>query len=437
MKPKPYIFLFLLLFFSYLHAQPVPAWKNLMPQPQELHLQKGQFVVDSLIRVAIPDHASRRVQIAATKFIRRLTNRSGLFVKYGFPVSIKEVPQANIVVYYNRPGKLQLHEDESYQLMITSDKIKIKAETDLGVVYAFETLLQLLDNDKDTYFFQNLSITDKPAFTWRGLMIDVARHFQPIAVIKRNLDAMLVAKLNTFHWHLSDDQGFRIAIKAYPQLTQKASDGQFYTQAQIKDVVQYAADRGIRVIPEIDVPGHATALLTAFPEIASQKKQYHLQRNAGIFDPTLDPSNPQTYVVLDQIFKELAGLFPFAYIHIGGDENRGRQWDANPDIQAFMQQKGFTTNHQLQTYFNIKLEKILHKYHKKLMGWEEIRTPQMPKTALIHVWRGRAGVSLVKTIKAGYDAVLSNGFYIDLMLPASRHYQTQLYPLQTPLSEAE
>ncbi len=434
MKFHFYIFLLVFSIFSFSQAQYEHAWQNLMPQPQDIHLQKGQFVLDSLFTVAIPDTASRRVQIAATKFIRRLTNRTGLFVKHGFPLSLKEVPQANIVVHYNRTGNLQLHEDEAYQLKITAQQINIEAGTDLGVVFAFETLLQLLDNDHEKYFFQNLTISDKPAFTWRGLMIDAARHFQPVAVIKRNLDAMLVAKLNTFHWHLSDDQGFRIAIKAYPQLTQKASDGQFYTQAQIKDVIQYAADRGIRVIPEIDVPGHATALLTALPDIASRKKNYQLQRNAGIFDPTLDPTNPQTYKVLDKIFKEIAGLFPFAYIHIGGDENRGRQWDANPEIQAFMRQKGLKNNHELQTYFNVKLEKILQKYHKKMMGWEEIRTPQMPKTALIHVWRGRAGVSLTKTVKSGYDAVLSNGFYIDLMLPAATHYQTQLYPKQAHLT---
>ncbi len=418
-------------------GQNTQAYQNLMPKPQNITLKDGYFVLDSLFKVAIPEHSSRRVQIAATKFIRRLTDRTGLFVKYGFPVSTQTFPQAAIVVYYDREGKLQLYEDESYQIDINSKQIVIHAPTDLGVIYAFETLLQLLDNDANTYFFQNLSISDQPAFTWRGLMIDVSRHFQPVNVIKRNLDAMLVAKLNTFHWHLSDDHGFRVEIKSYPQLTEKASDGQFYTQEQIKDVVQYADDRGIRVIPEIDVPGHATALVTAFPEIASQKKNYQLQRNAGIFDPTLDPINPRTYMVLDSIFKELSKLFPFEYVHIGGDENEGKQWDSNYDIQTFMKRKGFKTNHELQTYFNIKLEKILKKYHKNLMGWDEIMTEQMPKTALIHVWRGGANGYLKKAVKNGYQAVLSNGFYIDLLLPASAHYRTQMYPQQTKLTDKE
>ena len=409
-------------------GQNYPAYQNLMPQPRSLTLHESRFVLDSLFQVTIPEASSKRVQIAATKFIRRLTNRTGLFVKYGFPVSKKNNPQAAIEVHYKKKGDLRLYEDESYQIDISSKRIFIKANTDIGVIYAFETLLQLLDNDKDTYFFQNLSIKDKPVFTWRGLMIDVSRHFEPISVIKRNLDAMVVAKMNTFHWHLSDDQGFRIEIKKYPQLTEKASDGLFYTQEQIKDIVQYADDRGIRVIPEIDVPGHATALLTAIPEIASIKKTYQLQRHAGVFDPTLDPTNPETYEVLDNIFKELSSLFPFEYIHIGGDENEGKQWDANPDIQSFMKQKGIKSNHELQTYFNIKLQNILKKYRKKLMGWQEIMTDQMPKSALIHVWFGRAGESLKKTVKKSYYAVLSNGFYIDLLLPAATHYRTQLYP---------
>jgi len=431
-------YIFVIFFIlNQMTGQNNPAWQNLMPSPQNITLQKGHFILDADFQVAIPNASSRRVQIAATKFIRRLTNRTGLFVKNGFPVSIKRFPQAAIIVHYQTKGKLKCHEDESYQIKVTSQQVVIQATTDLGVVYAFETLLQLLDNDKNTYFFQNLSITDRPVFTWRGLMIDASRHFEPVAVIKRNLDAMLVAKLNTFHWHLSDDQGFRVEIKKYPQLIQKASDRQFYTQAQIKDVVKYATDRGIRVIPEIDVPGHATALLTAFPEIASYQNPYQLQRNAGIFDPTLDPTNPKTYVILAQIFKELSALFPFDYVHIGGDENRGKQWDANPKIQAFMKRKGMKTNHELQTYFNIKLQKILQKYHKKLMGWEEIMTGQMPKTALIHVWRGKAGQSLIKTVKNGYDAVLSNGFYIDLMLPAAAHYKTELFPKNAHLTTEE
>ena len=435
--------LFIIFFFSYsfifaVSPAPTPAWQNLMPQPQKIEIKSGKFIIDKHIQVAIPTHENKRIEIAATKFIRRLTNRTGLFVTHGFPLTLQNTEQPGIVVQYKRKGRLDLYEDESYEISINSKQVRIQAETDLGVIYAFETLLQLLDNDGNTYFFQNVLIQDKPAFTWRGLMIDASRHFQPVAVIKRNLDAMLVAKMNTFHWHLSDDHGFRVQIKKYPQLTaSSASDGQFYTQEQIKEIVQYADDRGIRVIPEIDVPGHATAILVAFPQIGSKKMDYHLQRNAGIFDPTLDPTNPQTYVVLDQIFKELSRLFPFPYFHIGGDENKGLHWDENSKIQAFKQKHGFKTNHELQTYFNIKLSKILKKYQKNLMGWQEIMTPGMPKDAIIHAWAGKEGESLAQAAKNGFKAVLSNGFYIDLMLPASEHYKTSLNPEAYQLTDDE
>jgi len=439
MKYFAYAISFLIFFHSlslFSHSQN-PAWKNLMPFPQKLSLKQGVFKIDKDIKVAIPAHATKRVKIAATKFIRRLTNRTGLFIENGFPVDVNKVPQAEIVVYFEREGKLDLYEDESYKLEITSKQVFIKSKTDLGVVYAFETLLQLLDDDENNYFFQNLSIEDAPAFTWRGLMIDVSRHFQPVEVIKRNLDAMLVAKMNTFHWHLSDDHGFRVEIKKYPQLTQLASDGQYYTQDQIKEIVQYATDRGIRVIPEIDVPGHATAILVAFPQIGSKKLTYQLERHAGIFDATLDPVNPQTYVILENIFAELSRLFPFSYFHIGGDENKGVHWDKNPKIQTFKQKHGFKTNHELQAYFNLKLSKILKKYHKNLMGWQEIMTPAMPKDAIIHAWAGKEGESLAQAVKNGYKTVLSNGFYIDLLLPASQHYKTSLNPSAYNLTEEE
>jgi len=432
-----FLLLFLLTGVNELSGQQIPAWQQLMPKPSSIKVEKGIFIVHKSIKVAVSDTASKRVRIAAVKFIRRLTGRTGLFVTHGFPVSQKLFSKADIWVNYKRNGKLQLHEDESYQIQITPQQIKITAETDLGVVYAFETLLQLLDYNEQHYFFQNLTIKDYPAFTWRGLLIDVSRHFEPVDVIKRNLDAMVVAKMNVFHWHLSDDHGFRVEIKKYPQLTEKASDGQFYTQAQIKDIVQYAGDRGIKVLPEIDVPGHATALLTAFPEIGSKKMPYKLQRNAGIFDPTLDPSNPKTYEILENIFKEMASLFPFEYFHIGGDENRGKHWDENPDIQIFKKKHGLKNNHDLQTYFNIKLAAILIKYNKKVMGWDEIMTPGIPKSAVIHVWRGKQGKRLAETVQNGYHAVLSNGFYIDLMLPAATHYKNKMYPENVKLSTAE
>jgi len=267
-------------------------------------------------------------------------------------------------------------------------------------------------------------------------MMDVSRHFMPVEVIKRNLDAMAFVKLNVFHWHLSDDQGFRVEVSSLPNLHEKASDGMYYTREQIRDIVSYAADLGIRVVPEFDVPGHATALLTAYPEFASNKEiSYSLERNSGIFDPTLDPTNEDLYNFLDTLFKEVTPLFPDKYFHIGGDENEGRHWSENPDIQAFMKSRGIADNHGLQTYFNIRLEKILARYGKRLMGWEEIMTPDMPTSALIHSWRGvneglKPGESLLKAVKNGYKTILSNGYYIDLMLSVDDHYLVDPMPTE-------
>ena len=207
-------------------------------------------------------------------------------------------------------GKIELYEDESYLLDITANKITINATTDVGALHGLETLLQLLQNNSKSFYFPTSKISDFPRFTWRGLMIDGARHFMPVDVIKRNLDGMAAVKMNVFHWHLVDDQGWRIEMKKHPKLIQMASDGNYYTQEEIKSVVKYASDRGILVVPEIDVPGHGTAILTAYPEIGSkvvnlnlnsgekgqqltQIQSYNLERNAGIFSPTLGSFKPK------------------------------------------------------------------------------------------------------------------------------------------------
>mgnify|MGYP003386804199 FL=1 len=206
-----------------------------------------------------------------------------------------------------------------------------------------------------------------------------------------------------------------------------ASDGEYYTQNQIKDVVKYAAYLGIRVIPEIDVPGHASALLTAYPELGSKADySYKIERFAGVFNPTLNPTNDKTYEFLKNLFTEITPLFPDEYFHIGGDENAGKHWTENKNITAFKKKHQLKTNHDLQTYFNIRLEKILNNLNKKLMGWDEIMTPTMPTTAVIHSWRGKnEGLkesSLIEASKRGYQSVLSNGYYIDRMLSVKHHY---------------
>lgn len=424
---KKIIFLILIGIFSHhsFSQQSLSEELNLMPWPKEIKKTNQTFTVTPEFTLYHNSKDEGKVSNAATKFLRRLSNRTGIFLKNGFPSTTNK--SASLVINFKKVSEPKLGIDESYKLNVGITQITIDAYTDIGAIRGIETLLQLLETNENSSYFSGVSISDAPRFLWRGLMIDVARHFQPVSVIKRNLDAMASVKMNVFHWHLTDDQGFRVESKVYPRLQKYASDGQFYTHEQIKDVVKYAWNLGIRVIPEFDVPGHASAILTAYPELGSKDGySYNIERNAGVFDPTLDPTNDKTYEFLKNLFTEIAPLFPDEYFHIGGDENEGKHWDQNKNITAFKKKHNLKTNHDLQTYFNIKLEKILLKLNKKLMGWDEIMTPTMPTTAVIHSWRGtNEGLkesTLIEAAKTGYQSVLSNGYYIDRMLSVKHHY---------------
>jgi hexosaminidase len=409
---------------------------NLMPVPAFLEHREGIYRLDSTFSLNI-NGKGQRLFDASNRFLRRLDGRTGLFFKQG--VISEEIPhrvaEPSLIVAASRPGKVELYEDESYVLSIDKQKISLEAVTDIGVLRGFETLLQLLEADEKGFYFPCVKIEDKPRFPWRGLMIDVSRHFQPIDVLKRNLDAMAAVKMNVFHFHLCDNQGWRVESKVFPALHQKASDGQYYTHEQIKEIIAYAADRGIRVMPEFDVPGHATAILVAFPELGSAPGPYEIERNAGIFDPVLDPTNEKTYWFLDKLFTEMASLFPDPYFHIGGDENNGVHWKNNAQIQAFMKKQGMTTVLELQTYFNNRLIKTIKKLNKKMMGWEEILTDDLSKDAVIHSWFGKE--SLYRAASKGYTTLLSNGYYIDLLHPAAEHYKADPLPPYEEWSEEE
>ena len=189
-----------------------------------------------------------------------------------------------------------------------------------------------------------VTIQDKPRFPWRGLMIDVSRHFIPLDVLKRNLDGMSAVKLNVFHWHLSDNQGFRVESKKFPQLQRMGSDGLFYTQDDVRDLIEYARERGIRVVPEFDMPGHSTAWFVGYPDLASAPGPYSVERKWGVLDPAMNPVENRTYKFLDEFIGEMANLFPDQFFHIGGDEVNGKQWDANPAIQEFMRSHDLKNN---------------------------------------------------------------------------------------------
>lgn len=432
---------------------------NLMPWPQSVVLNDGNFALNKNFKVNITGNPNPRIFSGVTRFLRRLDGRTGMFFQQGFITKLNEVPTAELQINCTKSGKIGLYEDESYHLDIKQNQITINATSDLGALHGLETLLQMLQNNNTSFYFPISQISDFPRFTWRGLMIDVARHFQPIDVVKRNIDGLAAMKMNVFHWHLVDDQGWRIEMKKHKKLIDVASDGMYYTQEEIKNIVKYADERGILVVPEIDVPGHGSAILTAYPEIGSKVitltggtsekniqgtaiATYGIERNAGIFSPTLDPSNPKTYQLLSEIFDEVCPLFPGAYFHIGGDENEGKDWDSNPKIQEFMKKNKLANNHELQTYFTMQLVPMLKKHGKQLMGWEEIMTKNMSKDAIIHSWRGPnegmvAGQSLVDAVKKGYKTVLSNGYYIDLMYPVASHYLNDPMPKGANLTAEE
>ncbi len=401
----------------------------LLPKPVSVNLKPGSLKIAAGFSFRIEGGTGDRVAKAALRFQKRLADKTGLFLELGGS------SESSLVLRYERVGELSLHENESYTLDVTPHQAVLSAETDLGILRGLETLLQLVSADQEGYFIPAVEIGDEPRFPWRGLMIDSARRFQPMDVLKRNLDGMAAVKLNVFHWHLTDDQGFRVESMVFPRLHEMGSNGEYYTQEQIREIVAYAADRGIRVIPEFDVPGHAASWAIGYPELASAPGPFSREINIGVLDTVLDPVKESTYLFLEKFFSEMATLFPDEYIHIGGDENNGEQWLANPEITQFMEKHDFKTVLDLQCHFNKKLLDILTKLGKKMIGWDEILTPALPSTAVIQSWSGRD--SLIQGAKQGHKTILSNGYYIDLCQPAEYHYMNDPLPADLELTEEE
>jgi len=402
-----------------------------MPVPAAVQFHSGRLKIDASFRTLVVGHSDARLEGSIHRAARRLEGRTGIEFSRS-PAG--DARAATLLIECKGPGKPvpSVDEDESYSLNVSETQAVLTAATVVGVLRGLETFLQLLESDRQGYFLPSVSIQDKPRFPWRGLLIDVGRHYEPVEVIKRNLDAMAAVKLNVLHWHLTEDQGFRIESKRHPKLHQMGSDGLFYTQEQVRDVISYARDRAIRVMPEFDMPGHVTSWLVGHPELASAPGPYAIERKAGIMLPAFDPTQEQTYKFLEDFFAEIASLFPDDYIHIGGDENEGKQWSGNPQIQAFMKAKGIKDNHALQAYFNQRVSKILQRLGKKMIGWDEILHPDLPKDTVIQSWRGPA--SLADAARKGYKSILSSGYYIDLIFPASEHYQADPIPLNTSLT---
>lgn len=395
----------------------------LMPWPSQVErpAAQGALILNNSLTINI---SGDDLGDAAARLRARIARQTGWeMVPQPGPAA---APTIEIIIAEKVAGIPRPDSDESYRLVVAESGVKLTAKTRFGALHGIETLLQLIDNGPGNTAIPYLTINDAPRFPWRGLLLDSARHFLPLADIKRQIDGMAAAKLNVLHWHLTDDQGWRFASTRYPKLQQLASDGQFYTSAQMKEIVRYAADRGIRVVPEIDMPGHASAIAVAYPELMSAPGPYQMERHWGVLKPVLDPTKEATYAFAEAMVSELAAIFPDPYLHIGGDEVDDIQWKSNPAIQRFMRDNKIADSHALQAYFNRRLETILEKHHRQMVGWDEIYHPDLPKSILIQSWQGQD--ALGKVAKNGYRGILSTGFYLDQPQYAAYHYRNEIVP---------
>lgn len=403
-------------------AQQTQAPLALMPWPQTLSLSEHSLTLKSLPTIALNGPHSDTLKKAVQRFSQQLKKQTGL------SQSEKSVVLAITIERDISPvnsADLLNTEEEAYQLRIESNGIELSAETSTGAMLGLQTLLQLAGTVQPVTL-PGVRIDDQPRFAWRGLLLDSVRHFFSVDTVKRQIDGMAAAKLNVLHWHLTDDQGWRFPSKAYPKLQQSNQDGLYYTRAQIKDVVAYAQARGIHVLPEIDMPGHASAIAIAYPELMSAPGPYPHEDRWGVHKPLLNPANPEVYTFAEKILSEVTELFPFPYVHVGGDEVDPEHWQANEQINEFRQQHNLADSHALHAYFNKRLAEILGRLNRKMIGWDEVLHPDLPSGTVVQSWQGPD--ALGRAINMGYPALLSTGFYLDQPQYASYHHRVRFVP---------
>jgi hexosaminidase len=387
---------------------------SLIPQPAQLQLAKGAFKVDGQTLIVVPAHDTAMAQDAAY-LVDLLAHTRGIRPK------VTEDVRINNAIVFVRDPKAAVSQAEGYTLDVTPQGIRITARDDAGLFYGAVTLWQLLtpNADQGPVEVPVLHISDWPRFAWRGLMLDSARHFQTVAEVERLLDQMAQHKLNVLHWHLTDDQGWRIEIKRYPELTRVGAwrtppdaghDGEplryggFYTQDQIREVVAYATARHITVVPEIDMPGHAQAAVASYPQFGVTGKRPPVSVDWGVH-PYLYNVDDATFQFIDNVLDEVMALFPSHYIHVGGDEAVKDQWKASPVIQAKIHALHLKDEDALQGWFVGRVGTYLAAHGRRLIGWDEILDGGVPADATVMSWRGTDGA--VKAAQLGHDVVMS------------------------------
>ncbi len=401
----------------------------LVPEPVKFIQKTGNFQLSTDTRIVIPDDNTEIKKVAGL-FNDQLVALCGIRLESS---SVKDETIVEFLLNKQPDNELG---DEGYFLNISSKKITISANKPAGLLYGSETLLQMISPvlADSIVNIACAEITDYPRFGWRGLMLDVSRHFFTKDEVKRFIDQMVKYKYNVFHWHLTDNNGWRVEIKSYPKLTsvgawrakrtglytgyetaepnESKTDGGFYTQDDIREVVQYAADRFVTIVPEVDVPGHSSALLAAYPEyscLGTPTYVYEGGRITDIGDNELCVGNEKVYEMLDKVFGEIASLFPGEYIHMGGDEASRRYWAECPKCQKLMKEEGIEDVSALQSYFSSRVDKIIRSKNKKMIGWDEIIEGGLVPDATVMSWRGiEGGITAAST---GHHAVMSPTTY--------------------------
>ncbi|MBP7141330.1 MAG: family 20 glycosylhydrolase, partial [Opitutaceae bacterium] len=406
-----------------------------MPWPRQISRTAGRFAISPA--VAFVSTGDPRVQAAVGRLRQRWQERTGMLFSGAAGSARGGRTGMRIVIRARAAGGAYpaLGNDESYRLVVTPKGVLLDAAVTWGALRGLATLEQCLRSGADGWFLPAVRIRDRPRFVWRGLLIDVCRHVISMESLKRQIDGMALAKFNVLHFHLTNDQGFRIESKRFPRLQECGSDGSYFTQVQVREIVAFAADRGIRVVPEFDVPAHTSSWLVGYPELASAPGPHEICRTWGVVDAALDPTRECVYRFLEELFSEMVELFPDSHFHIGGDEVKAKQWSGNPEIQRFICEKGLRDNRGLQAHFNRRLGEVLVRLGRRMVGWDEIMHPDLPRDALIQSWRGMDG--LVEATKHGFQALLSNGYYLDLWWPAGRHHQVDPLPAEVDMDAGQ
>lgn len=399
---------------------------NIIPMPAEIQQQGGHFQLASGTSFHAPTPEAKTI---AEFFAAKLKTSTG----FGFSVTNAEKDDA-ISLLIDPTMRLN---DEGYQLNVTPKGVKIQAKTPQGVFYGMQSFLQLLPAEVESpMVVKNINwsapcvtVNDAPRFAYRGVMLDPCRHFIPVENVKKQLDVLALFKINNFHWHLTDDQGWRIEIKKYPKLTEIGSKriegegyeyGGFYTQEEIKEVVAYATERFITVIPELEIPGHELAAISAYPELSCKGEPTTSRIIWGVEDIVMCPGREDMFKFLEDVIEEMVPLFPGTYFHIGGDECPKRSWKNCPACQARVQKEGLkgdkqhSSEERLQSYVISRMEKVLAKHGKKIIGWDEILEGGLSPEATVMSWRGEAGG--IASAMQDHDVIMTpggNGMYLD------------------------